>query len=397
MDNELHQYIFGRDKSLFIEDLNKYSYELRDCIKGSRFLVLGGAGSIGSSVVKELLSYNPKSIDVVDLSENNLADLIRDVRSDDLVGSTLLDTFVLDIGSEIFQKFCKNSGEYDYIFNLSAIKHVRSEKDPYTLARMIEVNIQNTIESYRSLASINAKKYFCVSTDKATNPENLMGATKRIMETFLPAITTSTQISTARFANVAFSNGSLLSSFIQRINNKQPIAAPNDILRYFVSEKEAGTLCLFSGILGNADEIFYPVLTEQLHAIGFDKIALKLLEKRGFKPEFCNSENEAIAKVSLIETERRWPVLFCASDTAGEKEIEEFTYKDENNKKQFSSIGVVDNTSTRTLVDANEFLEKFAGIKKSLTSDKDSLVKLIKQYCPELIHKDRQKHLNDKL
>jgi FlaA1/EpsC-like NDP-sugar epimerase len=397
MEQEVYRYIFGRDKSLFYEDLKRHAYELRDCLQGTRILVLGGAGSIGSSVVKELLSFNPKSIDVVDLNENSLADLIRDLRSDNLVKSTVVDTFVLDIGSEIFQKFCKNADEYDYIFNLSAIKHVRSEKDPYTLARMIEVNIINTVGSYHKLASNNTKKYFCVSTDKATNPENLMGATKRIMETFLPAISTSTQISTARFANVAFSNGSLLSSFIQRINKKQPIAAPNDILRYFVSEKEAGTLCLFSGVLGNEGEIFYPVLTEQLHAISFDKIAIKMLETRGYKPEYCKSEKEAIEKVTLIDTERRWPVFFSGSDTAGEKTIEEFTYDDENNKQRFSSIGVVDNTSTKTISDVSDFIERFSEVKKNLISDKETLIKIIKQYCPELVHRDKQKNLNDKL
>ncbi|NCA22074.1 MAG: NAD-dependent epimerase/dehydratase family protein, partial [Crocinitomicaceae bacterium] len=235
--------IIGRYEYLFQNDILKSNVELLRIIQDSTFLVIGGAGSIGQAVVKELFKRNPKKLHVVDFSENNLAELVRDLRSSIGYISGDFRTFALDIGSEIYDAFIENDGEYNYVFNLSALKHVRSEKDAFTLMRMIEVNILNTEKTILQSISKNTKKYFCVSTDKAANPVNLMGASKRIMEMFLMRQSLNIPISTARFANVAFSDGSLLHSFNQRILKNQPLVAPTDIRRYFVTPQEAGELC----------------------------------------------------------------------------------------------------------------------------------------------------------
>ena len=248
--------LIGRSKNLFTKDLKKYEKELNEKVSSSKFLVIGGAGSIGQAVTKEIFNRNPRKLHVVDISENNMVELVRDIRSSEGYISGEFKTFTLDVGSYEYDAFIKADGKYDYVLNLSALKHVRSEKDPFTLMRMVEVNILNTIKTIDQARSNGTKKYFCVSTDKAANPVNMMGASKRIMELFLMRESRSIDISTARFANVAFSDGSLLHSFSQRIQKKQPIVAPNDIKRYFVTRQESGELCLMSCLLGDNRDIF---------------------------------------------------------------------------------------------------------------------------------------------
>ena len=287
--------LIGREKELFEEDIKRYEKELKKIINNSSFLVIGGAGSIGSATVKEIFKRNPKKLHVVDISENNLAELVRDIRSSLGYIEGEFKTFAIDAGSFEYDAFIKNDGKYDYVLNLSALRHVRSEKDPYTLMRMIETNIFNTDKTIKQSIENGTKKYFCVSTDKAANPVNMMGASKRIMEMFVHRNSQQIKVSMARFANVAFSDGSLLHGFNQRIEKNQPIVAPNDIKRYFVTPKESGELCLMSAIFGENRDIFFPKLSEHLHLITFAEIAVKYLEMLGFKPYICESEEEARA------------------------------------------------------------------------------------------------------
>ena len=258
-----HLQVIGREKALFSPDTKLLSKELSAITQSSRFLIIGGAGSIGQAVTKEIFKRDPIAIHVVDISENNMVELVRDLRSTEGYRSGDFKTFAVDCGSVEFEALMASEGPYDYVFNLSALKHVRSESDPYTLMRMIMVNIFNTIKTLRLANKMGAKKYFCVSTDKAANPVNMMGASKRIMEMFLMRESLTQKISMARFANVAFSDGSLLHGFNQRFAKKQPFSAPNDVRRYFVTPEESGELCLLSGLLGGNRDIFFPKLSEK--------------------------------------------------------------------------------------------------------------------------------------
>jgi FlaA1/EpsC-like NDP-sugar epimerase len=316
--------LIGRTKELFTEDILSNSEQLQKIIHSSSFLVLGGAGSIGQAVTKEIFKRNPKKLHIVDISENNMVELVRDIRSSFGYIDGEFATFSLDIGSDEYDAFIKANGRYDYVLNLSAIKHVRSEKDPFTLMRMVDTNIFNTDKTLHQSIENRVKKYFCVSTDKAANPVNMMGASKRIMEMFVMRKSQNINVSMARFANVAFSDGSLLYGFNQRIQKNQPIVAPNDIKRYFVTPQESGELCLMSCLFGENREIYFPKLNENLHLISFADIAVKYLKKMGYEAYLCEDEEEAKELVTTLPTQGKWPCLFTASDTTGEKDFEEF-------------------------------------------------------------------------
>lgn len=334
--------LIGRTDALFTQDIAHHEAELFRIVSESRFLVLGGAGSIGQAVTKEIFKRNPKKLHVVDISENNMVELVRDIRSSFGYIDGDFQTFALDIGSLEYDAFIKADGKFDYVLNLSALKHVRSEKDPYTLMRMIDVNVFNTDKTIQQSIDAGAKKYFCVSTDKAANPVNMMGASKRIMEMFLMRKSEQIAISTARFANVAFSDGSLLHGFNQRIQKRQPIVAPNDIKRYFVTPQESGELCLMSCIFGENRDIFFPKLSEALHLISFADIAVKYLEQLGYEPHLCDSEEEARQLAHMLPEQGKWPCLFTASDTTGEKDFEEFfTDKEELDMSRFENLGII--------------------------------------------------------
>jgi FlaA1/EpsC-like NDP-sugar epimerase len=316
--------LIGRNNEIFLADINSYSDKLKEVVSESTFLVIGGAGSIGQAVTKEIFRRGPKSLHVVDISENNMVELVRDIRSTLGYGSGDFKTFAIDCGSNEFKAFISNQDSYDYIFNLSALKHVRSESDPYTLMRMIMVNIFNTLDTLSLAKKMNTKKYFCVSSDKAANPVNMMGASKRIMEMFLMRESLNQDVSMARFANVAFSDGSLLHGFNQRFEKKQPFSAPNDVRRYFVTPKESGELCLLSGLLGQNRDIFFPKLSKELNLIKFSDIAVNYLREKGFEPFECKSENEARDNAEKLIANKQWPCYFFKSDTTGEKDFEEF-------------------------------------------------------------------------
>ncbi|MCW9067877.1 MAG: UDP-N-acetylglucosamine 4,6-dehydratase, partial [Sulfurimonas sp.] len=334
--------LIGREKELFEKDINNNDKELKSIVSSSSFLVIGGAGSIGQAVTKEIFKRNPKKLHVVDISENNMVELVRDIRSSFGYINGDFQTFALDIGSVEYDAFIKNDGKYDYVLNLSALKHVRSEKDPFTLMRMIDVNVFNTDKTLQQSIDNGTKKYFCVSTDKAANPVNMMGASKRIMEMFLMRKSLEINISTARFANVAFSDGSLLHGFNQRIQKQQPIVAPNDIKRYFVTPQESGELCLMSCIFGENRDIFFPKLSEELDLISFADIAVKYLENLGYEPYLCSDEDEARELAKTLPKEGKWPCLFTSSDTTGEKDFEEFfTDKEVLDMQRFENLGVI--------------------------------------------------------
>lgn len=396
MNNILH--LIGRDKELFVDDINKYDMELRDIVSNSRFLVIGGAGSIGQAVTKEIFKRNPKKLHVVDISENNMVELVRDIRSSFGYIDGEFATFALDVGSLEYDAFIKADGKYDYVLNLSALKHVRSEKDPFTLMRMIETNIFNTDKTLQQSIDNGVKKYFCVSTDKAANPVNMMGASKRIMEMFAMRKSKQINVSMARFANVAFSDGSLLYGFNQRINKKQPIAAPNDIKRYFVTPQESGELCLMSCIFGENRDIFFPKLSEKLHLITFADIAVKYLEKLGYEPYLCKTEDEARELAKTLPEQGKWPCYFFSSDTTGEKDFEEFfTDKEVLDMERFENLGVIKNDAIYDEEKLNNFEKTIRGYIKNLSWTKKDIVKEFFKLIPDFAHKETGKYLDDKM
>jgi FlaA1/EpsC-like NDP-sugar epimerase len=390
--------LIGRTKLLFVDDMAKHSKELRQIVSDSNFLVIGGAGSIGQAVVKEIFKRNPKKLHVVDLSENNLTELVRDIRGSFGYINGDFRTFSLDIGSIEYDAFIKADGKYDYVLNLSALKHVRSEEDPYTLMRMIYVNIFNTDKTIKQSIENGTKKYFCVSTDKAANPVNMMGASKRIMEMFLMRRSLDIDISTARFANVAFSDGSLLHSFNQRIEKKQPIAAPNDIKRYFVTPQESGELCLLSCIFGENGDIFFPKLSEDLHLISFADILIKYLEGKGYDSYICETESEARRLIKTLPEQGKWPCLFTESDTTGEKYFEEFyTDKETLDMDRFENLGVIKKTIEFDEDKLNQFENMINQLKSSLSWSKQQIVDQFFILIPGFDYKDKGKYLDGKM
>jgi len=389
--------ILGKQTILFENDINKYSDEVDDIIKNSSFLVIGGAGTIGSATVKELFKRNPKKLHVVDISENNLAELVRDLRSSYGYIDGEFKTFALDVGSIIYDRFFEDYGKYDYVFNFSALKHVRSEKDPYTLMRMIEVNILNTVKTIQQSISKGVRKYFSVSTDKATNPVNMMGASKRIMELFLMRYSDKIEVSTARFANVAFSDGSLLQSFIYRIQKKQPITAPNDVKRYFITPSESGVLCLLSGLVGKNLEIFFPKLYPNKDMITFWEIAQRLLRSLGYEPYICESEEEARKLAPVLPEKGQWACFISKTDTTGEKEYEEFyTQDDIVDWNRFNDIGVIRMKYDYEAEKLEVFLDRLNELRDHGWSKKD-LVELFEFVLPNFKHRETGKYLDDKM
>ena len=390
--------LIDRKNELFLEDLRKYETRLLKKISTSSFLVLGGAGSIGQAVVKEIFKREPLKLHVVDISENNMVELVRDIRSSLGYIQGDFKTYAIDVGSIEYDAFIKNDGKYDYVLNLSALKHVRSEKDEYTLMRMIDVNIFNTDKTIKQSIKNGTKKYFCVSTDKATNPVNMMGASKRIMEMFLMRGSLDIEISTARFANVAFSDGSLLHGFDQRIKKLQPIVAPNDIKRYFITPKESGILCLMSCIFGKNRDIFFPKLLESLHLRSMADIAVSYIKNEGYEPFLCNDEEEARRLIKTLPSEGKWPCLFFSSDTTGEKDFEEFyTDSEDLEMDRFIDLGVIKN---KAIFDENlltSFVEDIDELKSNLSWSKKILLKQFTKLLPNFRHQEMNKNLDSKM
>lgn len=390
--------LIGRKKELFIEDIAIYEKELSKIVHSSQFLVIGGAGSIGQAVTKEIFKRNPKKLHVVDLSENNLVELVRDIRSSFGYNDGDFRTFTIDINSIEYDAFWNADGGYDYVLNLSALKHVRSEKDPYTLMRMIDVNIFNTEKTIRQSIDKGVKKYFCVSTDKAANPVNMMGASKRIMEMFVNRRSTEINVSMARFANVAFSDGSLLHGFNHRILKQQPIVAPNDVKRYFVIPKESGELCLMSCILGENRDIFFPKMSEELHLITFAEIAVRYLNQRGLEPYLCGTEDEARLMIKKLDLTKLWPCLFASSDTSGEKDFEEFfTDKETLDLDRFKNLGIIKSELENFDEPINYFEQSIREMKEKMVWSKQGIIDLFEYMLNGFEHQETGKYLDDKM
>lgn len=390
--------LIGRDSDLFKKDVATNEERLRLLIASKRFLVVGGAGSIGRALTKEIFKRDPRCLHVVDISENNLVELVRDLRSSIGYGSGDFQTFAIDCGSLEMDALVTAEGPYDFIFNLSALKHVRSEEDPFTLMRMVSVNIFNTIKLAQLALDHGAEKYFCVSTDKAANPVNMMGASKRIMEMFLMRESANLNLSMARFANVAFSDGSLLHGIDQRFLNRQPFAAPVDIRRYFVTPQESGELCLLSGLLGDNRNIFFPKLSSSLDLITFPEIIFQYLRQRGYEPYECSSESEARNRIGELIKKGKWPCYYFQSDTTGEKYFEEFYTEEEDiDFDRFETLGVILNKPVFDSQKLDRFTEAIQGLRVKARWEKSEIISLFYDLIPNFDHKETGKFLNQKM
>lgn len=390
--------LIGRTAELFGSDIREHAQALLEIVSNSRFLVIGAAGTIGQAATKEIFKRDPRLLHVVDISENNLVELVRELRSTEGYGTGEFKSFAIDCASTEFEALVANEKDYDFVLNLSALKHVRSEKDPYTLMRMVLVNVVNTNKTIEMAREMGADKYFCVSTDKAANPVNMMGASKRIMEMFVMRSSLNQDISMARFANVAFSDGSLLHGFNQRFNKQQAFSAPRDVRRYFVTPQESGELCLMSCLLGGNRDIFFPKLSEQLRLTTFSEIAIRYLEDKGYKPFICDSEEEARAKTKELIAKREWPCFFFDSDTSGEKDFEEFfTDKEKLDLDQFQTIGVIKNEAEFNEKDLGFFLEGIDALRSAGAWDKRQIQDLFYTLLPDFDHKETGKYLDQRM
>ena len=390
--------ILGRSEELFSSDVAENEDHISELVGRSRFMVIGAAGSIGQAVTKEIFIRNPKCLHAVDISENNLVELVRQLRSSIGYQSGEFKTFAIDCGGDEYAALCRESGGYDFVLNLSALKHVRSEKDPYSLMRMIGVNIFNTIKTIQLSKDLSTAKYFCVSTDKAANPANMMGASKRIMEMFLARESQQIEVSTARFANVAFSDGSLLHGFKNRFISRQPISAPSDIRRYFITPKESGELCLLSTLLGKNMETFFPKLSDELVLTKFTEIARRFLHSNGYEAYECSTEEEARSRISELLPNNRWPVYFFKSDTTGEKTFEEFfTERELIDLERFNNVGVIKNCK---LVEVQKLVHFERTINLWISQghyDRSDILHLFNETVDNFNHKDTGKFLDNRM
>jgi FlaA1/EpsC-like NDP-sugar epimerase len=395
----INEKVTGREKSFFEKDLENNKQELEREITNKKVLVIGGAGTIGGSFIKALLHYNPATLVVVDINENGLTELTRDLRSSDdfKVPSTYL-TYPVNFKSNVFRKLLRAHGPFDIVANFAAHKHVRSEKDIFSIEAMLENNTLNAKYLLDLLNEQKPKHFFCVSTDKAANPVNIMGASKKLMEDVIMAYSTEMKITTARFANVAFSNGSLPAGFIERLFKRQPLSAPSDVKRYFVSPKESGQICLLACILGKSGEVFFPKLDES-NMTTFSQIATDLLHWLGFEPELCSSEDEAREKAAAMkDNTKSYPVIYFASDTSGEKSFEEFyTEHEQVDFNRLESLGIITNMERKR----PELIGRlFADLQRTLdndANDKATLVAVLKDYLPNFQHIETGKSLDQKM
>lgn len=399
LEQFINKYVTKRSYSMFFGDIEKNHEQLLKKIEGKTVLVIGGAGSIGSSFIKAILPFRPKSLVVVDTNENALAELTRDLRS--TKGMYVPKDYIpypMDFSSQTFKKMFRKRGGFDIVGNFSAHKHVRSEKDIYSVEALLQNNVLHAKSLLDLLTEYPPEEYFCVSTDKAANPVNIMGASKRIMEDVIFSYSDKFPVKTARFANVAFSNGSLPAGFLARLSKLQPISAPYDVRRFFVSPEESGQICLLSCLLGKNREIFFPKLKEA-QMMTFDRIAVDLLHENGFEIMECSSDQEAINESENLKSgSTQYPVYFSISDTSGEKAFEEFvTESEKTDMDRFDSLGVIiekslpDNDRIELLF--KELNMEFA---KSET-DKEKIIRIMENYLPNFKHIETGKSLDSKM
>lgn len=399
LNSFISKFVTKRPKSMFLADIEKNGEQLKEKIEGKSVLVIGGAGSIGSSFIKAVLPYKPKTLIVVDINENALAELTRDLRS--TKGMYVPDDYIpypMDFAAPVFEKMFRSRDGFDIVANFSAHKHVRSEKDIYSVEALIQNNVLHAKLLLDLLAEYPPEQYFCVSTDKAANPVNIMGASKRIMEDVIFSYSDKFPVKTARFANVAFSNGSLPAGFLARISKLQPLSAPSDVRRYFVSPEESGQICMLACMLGANREIFFPKL-EEAQMMSFDAIATALLSEYGYEVLECASDEEAIDKAQkLKEGNRKYPVHYSCSNTSGEKAFEEFYTEEENvDMERFESLGVITDKEMPDIEKVKVVMLKLDDAFKKVDLTKDEIVQIIKNYLPNFDHIEKGKSLDSKM
>ena len=416
LDKFIADSVTFRPVSMFAADIEANKERLTEEIKDKKVCVIGGAGSIGSSFIKAILRFEPKSVVVVDLNENGLAELVRDVRSTN--GLYVPDEFrcyTLNFADPIFERIFREEKGFDIVANFSAHKHVRSEKDRYSVQALIENNDIKAKKLMDLLTVYPPKHFFCVSTDKAANPVNIMGASKRIMEDLVMAYNKYFKVTTARFANVAFSNGSLPDGWIHRLQKKQPLAAPSDVKRYFVSPEESGQICMLACILGKGGEVFFPKLGED-QMLTFSAICDDFVKAQGFEKDQCITDEEAKQKASNLELDNcgvaeansslftlhsslpKYPVVYFGSDTTGEKAFEEFYVPGEKiDMQRFQALGVVEQTTRHEMAEVNGFFDKLEGIFAKEGFTKAQVVDAIKKFIPNFEHEEKGKNLDQKM
>lgn len=405
LEKFIWQFVTKREKSLLTEDLIEHAEELKAEIAGKRVCVIGGAGSIGSSFIRALLRFEPKQLVVIDLNENGLAELTRDLRSSaDIKVPEDYRTYTLDFASPIFERIFREEKGFDIVANFSAHKHVRSERDKYSVQALIE---NNDIKAKKLMDLMMVHKpshFFCVSTDKAANPVNIMGASKRILEDLIMAYSGEFNITTARFANVAFSNGSLPDGWMHRLQKRQPLAAPNDVKRYFVSPEESGQICLLACMLGKSGEIFFPKLGEE-QMMKFSDICDDFIRENGLQKHLCSSDEEAknfassfSSLASFPSLNDDYPVVYTGSNTTGEKAYEEFFIEGEDlNMNRFQSLGVIEKTTRRSMEDVMNLFEEFEGIFAEPNFTKAEVVAAIERFLPNFEHEEKGLNLDSKM
>jgi len=399
LEQFISKYVTKRERSMFLSDIDKNREDLAKKIKGKSVLVIGGAGSIGSSFIRAILPFEPRTLVVADTNENALAELTRDLRSTS--GMYVPDDYIpypMDFASPVFEKMFKERGGFEIVGNFSAHKHVRSEKDIYSVEALIQNNILHAKGLLDLLSQYPPEEYFCVSTDKAANPVNIMGASKRVMEDLIFSYSDKFPVKTARFANVAFSNGSLPAGCLARISKLQPISAPSDVKRYFVSPEESGQICMLSCMLGENRAIFFPKL-EEAQMMTFDAIATALIEEHGFTVEKCASDQEAIEKaVALKNGSTSYPVHYSVSDTSGEKPFEEFVTDTETaDMDRFSALGVITGKEIPDKAKVDELCSRLSSAFEAKKTTKEEIVSILKDYLPNFEHIETGKSLDSKM
>lgn len=399
VDTFVNEKITGRNGSMFYPDIEDNWQKLQKLVEDKRLLVVGGAGTIGSSFIKAILQFRPSQLTVVDISENGLTELTRDLRSTyKMFVPQRYKTYALSFSDPIFEKIFKDNRGFDIVANFSAHKHVRSEKDRWSVQGMFENNVLKAHKFLDLMSEIPPEHFFCVSTDKAANPVNLMGASKRIMEDMIMSYSSKFKITTARFANVAFSNGSLLDGFIRRLLKHQPLSSPYDVKRYFVSPEESGQICMLACLLGRNREIFFPKLNmEQM--MSFDVIADMFLQSLGYTAKHCASEEEA-KRIAFEQPSgsKEYPVYYFKSDTTGEKGYEEFYVDGEHlDLGRFRALGVIDSIPVPDSEKLEGFLGSLSDLFQEDSTSKDDIVHAIKQYLPNFLHEEKGKNLDDKM
>ena len=459
LDNFIRNFVVKREESLLKSDFNNHQLELNNLVNGKNVLIIGGAGTIGSSYIKAILKFNIAKLVVVDINENGLTELVRDLRSSD--GYNIPNDFItypVNFGDAVFEKIFRHHGPFNIVANFAAHKHVRSEKDIFSIEAMIENNVLRARKLLDLLLESPPEHFFCVSTDKAANPVNIMGASKKLMEELIMAYSDRLPIKTARFANVAFSNGSLPLGFLERLNKNQPWSCPLGIRRFFVSPQESGELCLFASVMGESGDIFFPKLDEDRDMIPFDQIALDLLKELGYQPDICSSEEEAKEKIRRLGDWGTWgrnddsttdklsddhvfdpstrplvqvvhsstrppvpkspsppvpkspplplapspppsyPIYFFGSDTDGEKSFEEFyTEKEILDNDSYINLGVVKNSKKRSIGEIDSIFNQLRTLFASQNITKAAIVHILKEYLPNFEHIETGKGLDSKM